>query len=154
MKIKSNKIVIAGLLIVPMLALLVGLFMPMDVSAEAVTCSSYDIQMGVKCNQPSGTNPNLFGPGGLFTIIINVALFIIGAVCVLMLIYGGIKYTTSAGEEKAVTSAKNTILYGVVGLVVAILAYALVNFVISALMPVPVDGGGEVNYVEIIDTVG
>ena len=139
MKIQSNKIILSGLLIVPMLALLVGLFMPMDVLAQAsCVTGSYDLASGAVCGQGSGTSGQLFGPGGLFTIIVNVALFIIGAICVLMLIYGGIKYTTSAGDEKAVTSAKNTILYAVVGIVIAILAYALVNFVISALMPAPV----------------
>lgn len=138
MKIKSSKIILTGLLIVPMLALLVGLSLPMDVSAAECVSGTYDIATGAVCGQGSGTSGQLFGPGGLFTIIVNVALFIIGAICVLMLIYGGIKYTTSAGDEKAVTSAKNTILYAVVGIVIAILAYALVNFVISALMPAPV----------------
>ena len=48
-----------------------------------------------------------------------------------MVIIGGVKYTTSGGDQAAVTSAKNTILYGIIGLVIAILAYAIVNFVIS-----------------------
>jgi hypothetical protein len=49
-----------------------------------------------------------------------------------MLIIGGIRYTVSNGDSAAVTSAKNTILYAVIGIVVAILAYALVNFVITS----------------------
>jgi ABC-type Fe3+ transport system permease subunit len=63
--------------------------------------------------------------------IVNVLLFIIGAVAVIMIVVGGLKYTTSNGDSSAVTSAKNTILYAVVGLVVAILAYAIVNFVLN-----------------------
>ena len=65
--------------------------------------------------------------------IVNVLLFLLGAIAVIMIIFGGIKYTTSNGDSSQVTSAKNTILYAVVGLVVAILAYAIVNFVISSL---------------------
>jgi len=65
--------------------------------------------------------------------IVNVLLFLLGAVAVVMIIFGGIKYTTSNGDSSQITSAKNTILYAVVGLVVAILAYAIVNFVISSL---------------------
>jgi hypothetical protein len=65
--------------------------------------------------------------------IVNVLLFILGAIAVIMIIFGGIKYTISNGDSSQVTSAKNTILYAVVGLVVAILAYAIVNFVISSL---------------------
>jgi hypothetical protein len=49
-----------------------------------------------------------------------------------MIIYGGIRYTTSAGDSSHVKAAKDTILYAVVGLVVAILAYAIVNFVVGA----------------------
>lgn len=67
----------------------------------------------------------------IFQTITNVLLFIIGAVSVIMLIIGGIRYTVSQGDSSAVTSAKNTILYSIVGIVVAILAYAAVNFVIG-----------------------
>lgn len=68
----------------------------------------------------------------IFKTITNVLLFIIGAISVIMLIIGGIRYTTSAGDSGAVTSAKNTILYAIVGIIVAILAYAVVNFVITS----------------------
>ena len=50
-----------------------------------------------------------------------------------MLIWGGIKYATSAGDSNKVTAAKNTILYAVIGLAVAVLAFAIVNFVVSHL---------------------
>ena len=63
--------------------------------------------------------------------IVNVLLFIIGSISVIMIIIGGIKYTVSNGDSSAVTSAKNTILYAVIGLMVAIFAYAIVNFVVS-----------------------
>lgn len=63
--------------------------------------------------------------------IINVILYIVGILAVVMIIFGGIQYTTSAGDTSKVTKAKNTILYGIVGLVISILAYAIVNFVIS-----------------------
>ena len=63
--------------------------------------------------------------------IVNVLLFIIGAVAVIMIVIGGIKYTTSNGDSSAVTSAKNTILYSVIGLVIALMAYAIINFVVG-----------------------
>lgn len=62
--------------------------------------------------------------------VINVLLFIIGVISVIMIIIGGIKYTLSNGDSSQITSAKNTILYAVIGLVVALLAYAIVNFVV------------------------
>lgn len=64
--------------------------------------------------------------------IINVVIGIIGFVAVAMMIMGGISFITSQGDTAKVTKARNTILYGVVGLVVAILAFAIVNFVLSS----------------------
>ena len=64
--------------------------------------------------------------------VVNVLLFILGAIAVVMIIIGGIRYTTSNGDSSAIKGAKDTILYSVVGLVVAVLAYAIVNFVLGA----------------------
>ena len=69
---------------------------------------------------------------GVVSAIINVALWVIGVLAVGFIIYGGIKYSMSAGDASKVKSAKDTIMYAVVGLIVAILAYAIVNFVIGA----------------------
>lgn len=63
--------------------------------------------------------------------VINILLFIVGAGAVIMLIVGGIQYITSTGDQQRVSNAKNTIIYAIVGVVVALLAYALVNYVIS-----------------------
>jgi hypothetical protein len=63
--------------------------------------------------------------------VINILLYIIGIVSVILIIVGGLKYITSAGDSNGVNSAKNTILYSVVGLVIAIMAYAIVNFVLG-----------------------
>lgn len=65
--------------------------------------------------------------------IINIVIGVIGFAAVAMTIYGGVQYTTSAGDPGKVKKAKDTIMYGIVGLVVAILAYAIVNFVLSSL---------------------
>ncbi len=65
--------------------------------------------------------------------IINAVLYVVGILAVVMVIIGGVQYTTSGGDSAAVTKAKNTILYGIVGLVIAILAYAIVNFVVGKL---------------------
>jgi hypothetical protein len=65
--------------------------------------------------------------------ITGILLFVIGAVAVIMIIVGGIRYVTSAGDSSKVKAAKDTIMYSVVGLAIAILAYAIVNFVIRQL---------------------
>jgi hypothetical protein len=64
--------------------------------------------------------------------IVNTLLFLIGVAAVIVIILGGVTYTTSAGSEEAVKRAKNMITYAVIGLVLAISAYAIVNYVIKA----------------------
>ena len=62
--------------------------------------------------------------------VINILLWAIGIVSVIMLIIGGFRYVTSNGDSSQVTAAKNTIMYSVIGLIIAIFAYAIVNFVV------------------------
>lgn len=62
--------------------------------------------------------------------ITNTLLLAIGAIAVIMIIIGGIRYALSAGNEQNVTAAKNTIQYAIIGLVIALLAFAIVNFVL------------------------
>lgn len=71
--------------------------------------------------------------GDLAKDFVNIMLFAIGILAVIMIIWGGIRYVLSGGDSTAISAAKKTILYAVVGLVVAILAYAIVNFVITTI---------------------
>lgn len=124
---------VQSLLIVPLLAMGVSAFVP-AVATYAATCSqnSLTVQSGANCAQGNNTPSDIQGQNGIFKTVVNVMLFIIGAVAVIMLIIGGIRYTISGGDSNAVTGAKNTILYAIVGIIVAILAYAIVNFVIGS----------------------
>jgi uncharacterized membrane protein len=70
---------------------------------------------------------------GLLKIIVNTLLFILGAISVIVIIIGGILYTVSGGDSSNITKAKNTILYAVIGLVVALMAFPIVNYVIDQL---------------------
>jgi len=69
--------------------------------------------------------------GPLIQTVINILLYILGMIAVVMIVIGGIRYTTSNGDSGAIKSAKDTILYSVIGLIVAILSYTIVNFVVS-----------------------
>lgn len=63
--------------------------------------------------------------------IVNILLFVVGALAVVMIIVGGLFYVTSQGDSSNITKAKNTILYAVIGLIVSVLAYAIVNWVVD-----------------------
>jgi len=134
--IKQIKTILAGLLAVPVLAFGVGLLTPFTPVANAAECDSATLTAasGVNCSHGTGTPTELFGPTSIFTTIVNILLFVIGAVSVIMLIIGGIRYTVSGGTSAEVTNAKNTIMYAIIGLVVAFLAYAIVNWVLGRLV--------------------
>lgn len=124
-----------SLLVVPVFALGLSLAVPSLQPTALAQCSidgSGGLEAGADCARGTDQQANLFGDGGIFRTITNVLLFVIGAISVIMLIIGGIRYVVSGGDSSAVTAAKNTILYAVIGIIVALLAYALVNFVIDS----------------------
>ncbi|MDO4612081.1 MAG: hypothetical protein Q4B29_01300 [Candidatus Saccharibacteria bacterium] len=106
----------------------------------ATSVSALTLQEGVEAMQCDGCPKDLFGNNGVFKQITNTILYIVGIIAVIMLIIGGIKYVVSGGDSKKVTDAKNTVLYAIIGLIVSFLAFAIVNFVITAL---PSSDSGE-----------
>lgn len=107
-------------------AIFVGFMFFMPVSSVSAQTEAEKVRIGV--NLIGGKEENRSFVDTVQTIV-GVFLFLIGTVAVIMLIYGGFRYVTSAGDASAVTSAKNTIIYAVVGIVVAISAYAITSFV-------------------------
>ena len=73
----------------------------------------------------SNTLPTIVGK------VIQIFAWVVGAVSVIMLIYGGFKYITSGGDANGVTAAKNTILYAIIGLIIVALSQVIVNFVLE-----------------------
>ena len=71
---------------------------------------------------------------GTIVNIINAVVGVLALVCVIVIIIGGVNYMTSSGDAGKVKKAKDTILYGVIGLVVCVLAFAIVNFVITNIL--------------------
>jgi len=133
--IKNIKKFLSAAIIVPAIALGIGLFAQPVPAHAAFDQGLSDGANSAQGKDQQGDAASLFGEGGqggIFRTITNVLLFLIGAISVIMLIVGGIRYVVSGGDSTAVQNAKNTILYAIVGVVVAILAYAVVNFVIGS----------------------
>lgn len=63
--------------------------------------------------------------------IVNILSAVIGVVAVIMIMVGGFRYVTSGGSDSSVTSAKNTILYAIIGLIIVALSQVLVHFTIK-----------------------
>lgn len=109
-----------------------------EVDPALCTPGTGTITDAAKCSQAPQSQPdNLFAAGGIFPTIANVLIFLVGAIAVIMLILGGLQYVISNGDSKRVESAKNTILYAIIGIVIAILAFAAVSFVTGSLVGAP-----------------
>lgn len=113
--------------------------LPLAISQPAFAdCISDPTSAGCPCalNSSSAACQDLSKPDGLSNTLknaTNTVLFIAGALAVIMIIYGSIRFMTAHGNEKQVESARLIVTYSVIGLIIAILAYALVNFVLSNL---------------------
>lgn len=66
--------------------------------------------------------------------ILNVIIGVLGLVCVIVMIIGGVTYMTSSGDAGKVKKGKDTILYGLIGLIICALAFAIVNWVIMGVL--------------------
>ena len=76
------------------------------------------------CPDESGTINSILGD------IINILGIVVGIAAVLMLVVGGFKYITSGGDSSKTASARNTVIYSIIGLVIAVMAQVLVHFVL------------------------
>lgn len=108
---------------------IVGLMTLPAMAADDCGTTAQCVQVGAKQIGGDQNQPKLEDS---IKTIVNLLLFILGAIAVIMIIIGGIRYTTSNGDASNTKAAKDTILYAVIGLVVAIMAYAIVNFVLGA----------------------
>lgn len=85
------------------------------------------------CADKANTGDPLSGSDGLLLKIVGIVTFITGMASIIIIILGGLKYVTSNGDSNSINSAKNTILYAIIGLVVSLLSRGIIVFVINRL---------------------
>lgn len=127
-----NKIKMLIAAVIAVASMCLAALSPIPVNA-AVTCPDGTIHANTQKNNLAECN--VTGGNTLMSTVqkvINVILSVMGIIAVVMIIIGGIQYTTSSGDPQKATRAKNTILYAIIGLVVALLAFAIVNFVLAS----------------------
>lgn len=96
-------------------------------SAKDEICSGVGAATGTGgCTTSSGPTVN-----SLISTIVNILSMIVGVVAVIMIIYSGFKYVSSGGDSSKISSAKNSLIYAVVGLAIAATAQVLVRFVLD-----------------------
>lgn len=118
------------------LQVIIGISAILTLSAGKVMALT--VQEGAEAARAEGMPAELIGENGngVFQQFSNLALAIVGFLSVVMLIWGGLRYITSGGDSKEITDAKNTILYAIIGLIIAVLSFAIINFVLQALKSV------------------
>ncbi len=139
MKMKTRALLAGAMLVVTSVfsaAMLGG-------DAMAVKCpkgtlrADEEVDSLAECNVEDNTT----GLMNVLTTVINVILAVVGFVAVVMIILGGISMITSQGDTGKVAKGRLTIIYGVVGLVIALLAFAIVNFVLTGVFNGNTTGG-------------
>jgi hypothetical protein len=109
---------------------------PVAASNESALCegsggtwkADKDLPNGGACTSGAGGRT----VAGTLQQLTDVLIFLLGGIAVIMIIIGGLRYVTSAGDQTALASAKNTVLYSLIGLIVAFMAYAVVKFIFAA----------------------
>ena len=113
---------------------LTGLGALLCLSTSRVLASALSVQEGAEAARADGMPTELIGDNGVFSRLTNTILLVVGLISVIMLVYGGLRYILSGGDSKKVTDAKNTILYAIIGLIISLLAFAIVNFVLNSVV--------------------
>ncbi|MGH7158298.1 MAG: Mbov_0395 family pilin-like conjugal transfer protein [Candidatus Saccharimonadales bacterium] len=126
-----------------LLVLGAGLFMLAPIASPAVVfaggadiegnlaCGTTELSLGNKTDCRSNLSGGTDRINNIITDAINIFSIIVGIIAVIMIIVGGFKYITSGGDSGNISSAKNTIIYAVIGLVIVALAQFLVQFVLD-----------------------
>lgn len=76
---------------------------------------------------------DLVGEGSILNSVIQILVYVIGAVAVLMIVIGALRYVLSVGDPQKASQAKNTIIYAIVGVVLALMAQTILTFVLERL---------------------
>lgn len=110
------------------LALAVGLVVPLSVPVLAAPTP--DTSKLAVCEGLGGCSSGSADINPILTVVLQVFSAVVGFIAVIMIIVGGLKYIMSQGDANSINSAKNTLLYAVVGLVIVALAQIIVRFVL------------------------
>ncbi len=95
-------------------------------------CSGANLQLDLNASCNGGGSQQAINKlNNIIHFIINTLSAIVGVVAVIMIIIGGFRYITSGGTDTSVASAKNTILYAIIGLIIVALAQILVRVVLN-----------------------
>lgn len=114
---------------------LIGVFGMVTATASSTALASTQSQVKSGVTGVGGNESGNSGNNVVIVIknVINILLFLVAMIAVIMIVIAGFRFVTSNGDSNTVSSAKNAIIYAVIGIVIAVMAYAIVNFILDNL---------------------
>ena len=108
------------------------------VSGPCTTITNNKQSSSVCTDNSSGQNPNntandnpIFGPNGVITLIVQILSVVIGVAAVIVIIIAGLRFIIANGDSASINTARNAIIYAVIGLVIAVFAQLIIAFVLN-----------------------
>jgi hypothetical protein len=126
MRIMAQTVLSAAMMLTPVTPAATLAATPAEVIRDGACLASPDQAACQRDTQGAGLT-------GLFKKVIETLIFLVAAVSVFMIVLGGLRYVLSGGDPAGIKNAKDTILYSIVGLIVATAAFAIVRFVVGRL---------------------
>jgi uncharacterized membrane protein YjfL (UPF0719 family) len=124
-----------------------GITIGVVLSVVPITSSSVSAQISSGLNMASTDELKKQSVDSLAPSVVNILLWAVGLISVVMIIFGGFRYIISNGDSTKVTAAKNTVMYAVVGLVIAIFSFAIIQFAKDRTTSVIIDGNSSLSFV-------
>ena len=125
-KISILLIMLAAVVLIPMTVLA-------DTPNDVVDCTGAGSASAFCVEKSKSAQNPIFGPRGVLTRGAIILTFLAGTISVFMMVWGGLKFTMSSGEPQKITTAKNTILFASIGIVITISATVIIQFVLKRL---------------------
>ena len=123
------------------------LAMPVFIPLPASACNSIGSSIGSGISAATGSNASCgtgsgitHGIGSIAKTVVNIFSLVVGVISVIMIIYAGFRYVTSGGDSNSVGSAKNTLIYALVGLFIVAIAQLIVHYVLNTAASVQSNG--------------
>lgn len=125
--------IVASLVVLAPVASASSLFPGSDICKQAQQNSGSKKQPSAVCSTPDQKSDPLTGSGGIIAKVTLIIATVAGIAAVVMIIVAGLQFIFSGGEAQKTATARNTILYAIIGLIVIALASAIITFVVSKL---------------------
>lgn len=120
-------------IIAPLLIIIMTSLVPVAPVAAGSSCPNSNDSKGqvLQGISVSGSNCDTSGVDSAVNAAVTILSYVVGIVAVIMIIIAGFKYLTSGGDANKVGSAKSTLIYAIIGIVIAVLAQVIVHYVVN-----------------------